>query len=110
MSRRKHIVIAFIFASLATFVGSSFTWGMKVTPAINFVLWFPLFVITNEMTDILGTVTEVLVCLIQFPIFAIFFTIGIRRWSIMSVTLTIGCVYALMVLIAWIIVYRHSMG
>jgi hypothetical protein len=108
MSRRKHIAIALTVAFLATVVGLSQTLIWKVFPTVHLVFWFPLVVITNAIHDESGTMVEVLLSLVQFPLLAICFIIGIRRWPVAAVASVIGCVYALMVLVAWIILTRHS--
>jgi hypothetical protein len=106
MLRRKYVTIifiSFILAFLVTIAGELQTFGCKVWPLIHVVFWFPVVVILN----VKDPATGLGISLFQFPLLALCFVIGIRRWPIFSVLATIGCAYVLMVLIA-LIIYQRS--
>ncbi|HTS18095.1 MAG TPA: hypothetical protein VMP11_11020 [Verrucomicrobiae bacterium] len=108
MSRRKYIIVAFTVAFLATIIGWSQTLIWKVFPTVLLVVWFPLVVFSDQVVGVPEVGLEVLLSLVQFPLLAICFVIGIRRWSPLSVAVAIMAIYALMVLAAWIILISHS--
>jgi len=103
MSRRAYIIIAFVLAIIVTIIGWSQTFASKTWPPSHTALWFPLNVITN----IYGGEKMVLLSLVQFPAFATLFALGVRRWSVSSVSAALGSAYALMVCIAFVII-RNS--
>ncbi|MCD6048698.1 MAG: hypothetical protein K0Q55_101 [Verrucomicrobia bacterium] len=98
-----HTVIALILAIIATFVGWSQSLIYKDTPLIPLALWFPLVIITGAH-ELVGAGMS----LIQFPLFAIAFAFGIRRWPIHHVILVLVLAYALLAGIAVSIVKSHS--
>jgi len=103
MSRRAYIIIAFVLAIAATIIGWSQTFASKTWPPSHTALWFPVNVITN----VFGDEMMVLLSLIQFPIFATLFALGVQRWSVAFVSAALGFAYSLMVCIAFMII-RHS--
>jgi len=100
MSRRIYIIIAFVLSILATLVGWSQTFIHKTWPPAHTALWFPLVV----FADSYGGVEMVVLSLIQFPVFAILFTLGIRRWRVAAVSSALGFIYALIAGIAFMMV------
>jgi hypothetical protein len=97
--RRIYIVAAFIFAGLATVVGWSQSLIYKDTPLSPLALWFPIVVLTRA-TDL----AAVALSLIQFPLFAVGFTFGIRRWPVSRVLAALMLTYALLAGFAFAIV------
>jgi len=91
-SRRSCTVIAFALAITATIVGWSQSMLYKVIPEVPLCLWFPLAVIAARTIS-----GAVVLSLMQFPIFAVAFSIGIRRWSAPKVILMLMLFYALSV-------------
>ena len=99
MSRRIYITIAFILAVLATVVGWSQSLIYKITPIVPLALWFPLIILTGARD-----LAAVALSLIQFPLFAIAFTVGIGRWTLARVLAVLMLTYALLAGIAFAIV------
>jgi hypothetical protein len=99
VSRRIYITIAFVLAIVATVVGWSQSLNYKITPPVPLALWFPLIVITHAR-DLAG----VAVSFIQFPLFAVAFAFGLRRWPPARIVIVLVLVYALLALIAFAIV------
>ncbi|MGO9244454.1 MAG: hypothetical protein ACLP0A_17230 [Verrucomicrobiia bacterium] len=97
MSRRKYIICASILAIIATIVGWWQALDYKIIPRIPLVLWFPSLVITNTV----GYGTGIILSLTQFPLLALLFIIGIRRWPPLAVFSAIAFAYGLMIFIAW---------
>ena len=100
MSRRIYIVIAFVLAILATLVGWSQTFAHKTWPPAHTALWFPLVVFANSY----GGAEMIVLSFIQFPLFAILFVFGVRRWRVAVVSSVLGFIYALMAGIAFMMV------
>lgn len=99
MSRRIYIISAFILAAVATIVGWSQTLNHKITPPVPLALWFPLIILTGSTN-----LTAVALSLIQFPLFAIAFTLGIRRRPVARVAVALTLTYALLAGIAFALV------
>ena len=99
VSRRLYIAIAFILAIVATIIGWSQSLNYKITPVVPLALWFPLIILTGARE-----LAAVALCLIQFPLFAIAFTVGIRRWPVARVIAALTLTYALLAGIAFAIV------
>lgn len=100
MSRRIYTILAFILAVLLTVIGWSQTLVYEECPVNKLALWFPSIEIFNPSDDI----HTVFISLIQFPILATLFALGIRRWRVASVLLVLVLVYALLVRIALTII------
>jgi hypothetical protein len=101
MARRAYITTAFAFAILATIIGWSQTFIYYVnSPVIPAICWFPLVVLVQP----LGDVEMIVLSLIQFPLFATLFVLGIHRWSVATVLSVLGVVYILMIGIAFLMV------
>ncbi len=99
MSGRVYIPIAFALAIVATVIGWSQSLNYKITPVVPLALWFPLIILTGARE-----LVAVALSLIQFPLFAIAFTIGIRRWPVARVVAALMLTYALLAGIAFAIV------
>jgi hypothetical protein len=100
--RRIYVSCAFILGLLATALGWSQSLNYKITPLIPLALWFPLVVITGAR-DLAG----VAVAVIQFPLFALAFAFGIRRWSLPRVLAVQLLIYASLALLALGIVWSR---
>lgn len=98
MSRRVHIIIAFVVAVAATGIGWSQTLIYMITPVVPLALWFPLIVLTGA-----HDVQAVALSLVQFPLFATAFALGIRRWPVVSVLGGLVLLYGLLAGSAYII-------
>lgn len=107
LSRRNYIIIAFALAFILTVAGFSQTLALKTWPPNRIVFWFPLTVIANALTPIWGTLTEAFLALIQFPLLALCFSVGIRWLPVILTAILIVMGYILMVLTAWILVGNH---
>ena len=107
MSRRSYVIIAFALAFVLTVAGFSQTLALKTWPPNRITFWFPLIPIADAFTPIFGTLTMVFLALIQFPVLAICFSIGIRWLSVTLMTILVVMGYALMVSAAWILISNH---
>lgn len=92
ISRRLYIATSFVLAIAATVVGWSQSLSYKIVPEIPLAFWFPLVTLTGS-----GEFVMVALSLIQFPIFAVAFTIGIRSWPIIRVVAALTLTYAFLV-------------
>jgi hypothetical protein len=99
MSRRFYIITAFVLAVLATVIGWSHSLMYKEPPLVPLALWFPLIVIAGAREFAALTLS-----LIQFPLFASVFALGVRRWPIMRVLAVVVSVYGLLAGIAFAMV------
>ena len=97
--RPLYITLAFALAILATMVGWSQSLNYKITPTAPLAFWFPLIVITGA-----GDLAAVALSLVQFPLFALVFAFGIRRWPVRRVLVVILVAYALLAGISFAIV------
>lgn len=93
MSRRSLTIIAFSIAVLLTVVGWQQVLIYKQPPIHKAALWFPSLVILRVPDEVL----RVLLTLIQFPLFAVAFALGIRRWGVAPVVAAVLLCYALCV-------------
>jgi hypothetical protein len=107
MSRRNYIKIAFALAFILTVAGFSQTLACKTWPPNRTVFWFPLILIADAFTPIFGTLTMVFLALIQFPLLALYFSIGIRWLQVTLMAILVVMTYVLMVLVAWTLVSNH---
>ena len=103
MSRRTYITIAFVLAILATIVGWSQSMLYKVIPEVPLCLWFPLVVVAAR-----DTISAVVLSVVQFPIFAVAFSLGLRRWSALRVILVLTVAYVVLAGVAIAIDLSHS--
>ena len=99
MSRRIYIFTAFVLAIVATVIGWSQSLNYKITPVVPLALWFPFITLTGARE-----LSAVALSLIQFPLFAIAFTVWIRRWPVGRVVAALMLTYALLAGIAFAIV------
>jgi hypothetical protein len=97
--RRIYTAIAFVLAIMATVVGWSQSLIYKNTPPVPLALWFPLVVMSPE--EVFVTLA---VSFIQFPLFALAFAMGIRRWPVARVVIVLMLAYALLAGVALVIV------
>ena len=102
MSRRIYIIIAFVVAIAVTVVGWSQSMNYKITPLVPLALWFPTVVLTGARN-----LEAVALSLIQFPLFATAFAVGIRRWPVLRVLPVLVLTYGLLAGWAYIIVSRR---
>jgi hypothetical protein len=93
------ITIACVLAIAATVAGWSQSLIYRVVPQVPLAIWFPTIPLTGA-----GGLEMVGLSLIQFPLFAVAFAIGIRRWSMARVVVALVLIYGLMVSIALSIV------
>src|SRR5579859_4651343 len=98
ISRRSYTIWAFSLSIVATVVGY-YQIGAKIFPPMHLVLWFPSIAITGTLDSEPG----VMLMFLQFPLLALLFVIGIRRWAPLAVFSAIAFAYGLMVFIAWTI-------
>jgi hypothetical protein len=94
-----YVAIACFLAIAATVVGWSQSLNYKTTPLVPLALWFPLVVIAGVKQ--FGAVA---LSLAQFPLFALAFALGIRRWPVSRVLAALVVFYVLLAGIAFIIV------
>jgi hypothetical protein len=99
VSRRIYIAIAFVLSILATVIGWSQSLNYKATPPGPLALWFPLVVITGARE-----LAAVALSVIQFPLFATAFAVGLRRWPVGRVIIVVALTYALLAGLAFAIV------
>lgn len=102
MSRHSYTIIAFVLALAATYAGWVLALSHKIVPRVQLAFWFPTIVITNPRG-----LDSVALSLIQFPLLATAFALGIRRWPVGRVATVLAVVYALLVQIALAIVISH---
>jgi hypothetical protein len=96
MSRRTYIAVAIVLTAVATIAGWIHVLMYKVTPPVLYAFWFPLVVITQTRELVGAAVT-----FIQFPLFAVAFAVGIRRWPVAHVVVILAVTYAVLVGIAY---------
>lgn len=96
MNYRTHMIIALIIAILATVVGWSQSLIYKIVPSVPLAILFPLVVLTRA-----HELSAVFVSLIQFPLLAMAYLFGIRRWSWRKVLPTLLLGYAILVALAY---------
>jgi hypothetical protein len=96
---RIYIVLAFVLAVAATVLGWSQSLNYKITPLVPLALWFPLVVILGARE-----LAAVGLSLIQYPLFATAFSVGIRRWPVTRVIGVLGLTYVLLAATAFVIV------
>lgn len=89
MSRKWLTFWAFALAIAATLVGWSHTLIYYEVQPIATPLWFPLIVITNARES-----GMIFLSLLQFPMFATAFSLGIRKWRVRSVIVLLLATYA----------------
>src|SRR5678809_1182505 len=102
MSRRVYVIVvifAFVLAIILTAVAWTQTLDHKLTPEVPLALWFPLIIITNALGFAAYTLA-----LIQFPLFAVLFAFGTRRWPAGRVFTVLAFTYGLLAGIAFSIV------
>lgn len=92
MSRKWLTFWAFALSIGATIVGWSQTLIYYDIQPIATPLWFPLIVVTNARDS-----GMVFLSLIQFPIFATAFSLGIRKWRMRNVIIVLLAIYASLV-------------
>ena len=95
MSPRALTIIAFVVAIAATVVGWSQSMMYKWPPPVRLASWFP-FVVLSDARD----VGAVFASFIQFPIFALAFSLAIRRWSVVRVLIVLALIYGAFALVA----------
>lgn len=95
--REYYVVTAYVLAVTATVIGWSQTLIFKFVPPLPLALWFPLVVVTGSKMF-----AAILLSLVQFPLFATAFAIGIRKWPKAKGRVAVGivAVYVLMAGIA----------
>ena len=93
MSRRSLTILAFVIAGLLTVIGWQQVMIYKHPPIQNLALWFPFLLLIRLPDEVL----RVLLTLVQFPLFAGVFALGIRRWKIPLVIAVVLVTYALCV-------------
>jgi hypothetical protein len=94
MSRRTLTIIAFTCAVVLTTIGWQQAMISYAQPRLlKLALWFPFDILIQPF----GDVPRLSVTLIQFPVFAAAFALGIRRWGAASVTVAVMLVYSLFV-------------
>lgn len=96
MNPRNLTILAFSIAAVLTIVGFQQVWLTKWTPPLKDAAWFPLLLILRLPEEF----SRILLCLIQFPLFATAFSFGIRRWKVLSTLCVVLFSYALCVLAA----------
>jgi len=99
---RRTIVVLLLLTVVATVAGLSQTLIHKTCPPIRMVLWFPLAVIAKNVTH--DDLAMVLAALLQFPLLALVFVIGLRGWPVARVLALITFIYTLLAGIAFAIV------
>jgi hypothetical protein len=96
-SRRVQICLAFTVAILATAIGWSESMGHQLDDNISsLATWFPVVFLVNGGHNFL-----VALVLLQFPLFALAFALGIIRWPALFVAPILGVIYFLMAREAW---------
>ncbi len=101
MTHRSLTILAFVIALLLTVLGWREVMIYKYTPPTKLALWFPLIVLLRSQDF-----GAVFVSLIQFPLFALAFRRGLRRWppgKLLAglVALYAACVVAALMFIRW---------
>jgi hypothetical protein len=99
VSRRSLTILAFVIAGLLTVIGWQQVMIYKQPPLQKLALWFPFLLLIRLPDEIL----RVLFTLVQFPLFAAAFALGIRRRSVAPVVAAILLSYALCVCVAFAI-------
>jgi len=106
MSCRSVTILAFVIAALLTVIGWQQVMIYKEPQLQKLILWFPILILIRLPDDLL----HVLLTLVQFPLFAAAFVLGIRRWRIAPVLAVVLLSYTLCVCVALaIFVARRSM-
>ena len=90
MTRLRYIIVSFVFAIILTWLGWWFALGRKEPPQIPLALWFPVIPLLG-----VSGINMILPSLIQFPMMALLFVTGIRRWSAKVVFAALAFGYAL---------------
>ena len=93
VSRRSLTILAFAVAVLLTVIGWQQVMIYKQPPIQKLALWFPFLILIRLPDEVL----RVLLTLIQFPLFAAAFALGIRRWRIAPILAVVLLSYALCV-------------
>jgi len=91
VSRRSLTILAFVIAGLLTVVGWQQVMIYKQPPIQKVALWFPFLLLIRLPDEVL----RVSLTLVQFPLFAAAFALGIRRWRIAPVLAVVLLSYAL---------------
>ena len=97
MSNRSLTILAFGIAIVSTILGFQQVWLYKSVPPQRIALWFPALLILRLPEEF----SRLLLCLVQFPILAAAFSIGIRRWKITPTLCAVVLSYALIVAVAF---------
>jgi len=86
-------------AIVATVIGWSQSLNYKITPVVPLALWFPLIVLTGARE-----VAAVALSLLQFPLFATAFALGIHHWPAVRVLGVLMLTYGLLAGAAYLMV------
>jgi hypothetical protein len=97
MSNRSLTILAFGIAIILTIFGFQQVWLYKWVPPQRIAVWFPLLLIFRLPEEF----SRLFVCLVQFPILATAFSIGIRRWKITPTLCAVLLSYGLFVAVAF---------
>lgn len=94
-ARLAFTIGGFVLALVLTGIGLKQSLVYMDVPLVPLALWFPVVAITKarEMPAIGWA-------LIQFPIFALLFALGIRRWRVGWVLVALVAGYAILVVVA----------
>jgi hypothetical protein len=93
VSRRALTCLSFAVALLLTAVGWQQTLIYKTPPLQSVAIWFPFVVLNPSSDDWL----MVLLSLMQFPLFAMAFVWGSRRWKVTPTLIIVLLSYGLCV-------------
>jgi len=94
MTPRNHTIIALALAVILTVAGFQQIWLYKWVPPEKTALWFPVLLIIR----LPGVFFSLLLCLIQFPLFAAAYCFGIRRFRAIPTLCVLLLSYILCVL------------
>jgi hypothetical protein len=97
MSNRSLTLLAFGIAIVLTIGGLQQVWFYKWVPPQRIAIWFPLLLIFRLPEEF----SRLSVCIVQFPLLATAFSIGIRRWRIIPTLCAVLLGYALCVAVAF---------
>jgi len=89
MPRYGSIVVAYVVALAATVGGWAYALVWLNPKPMAMACWQPLIVVTGAREG-----PMYLLSLVQFPLFATLFTLGIYRWPALRVMLVLAAVYA----------------
>lgn len=98
-------IAAVLLAIAATMIGWSQSLIYKDVPQIPLAIWFPFIVLTSA-----SDFAMVLLSLVQFPLFAVAFTLAICRWPVARVTLVLAILYTLLVVLALFMVKTRELN